>query len=92
LCLTPLATLFQLYQFYWQRKPEYPRDGEAYKEYCKVRNQVRTLTRKITKQFEKQIAQEVKTNPKKFWKYARSNTKTICSILYMLHHPSYLNT
>jgi hypothetical protein len=52
------------------------RDGEAYKEYCKVRNQVRTLTRKITKQFEKQIAQEVKTNPKKFWKYARSNTKT----------------
>jgi hypothetical protein len=35
------------------------RDGEAYKEYCKVRNQVRTLTRKITKQFEKQIAQEV---------------------------------
>ena len=37
------------------------RDGEAYKEYCKVRNQVRTLTRKITKQFEKQIAQQVKT-------------------------------
>jgi hypothetical protein len=56
------------------------RDGEAYKEYCKVRNQVRTLTRKITKQFEKQIAQEVKTNPKKFWKYARSKTKTKSSI------------
>ena len=56
------------------------RDGEAYNEYCKVRNQVRTLTRKITKQFEKQIAQEVKTNPKKFWKYARSKTKTKSSI------------
>ena len=56
------------------------RDGEAYKEYCKVRNQVRTLTRKITKQFEKQIAQEVKTNPKKFWKYARSRTKMKSSL------------
>ena len=29
------------------------REGEAYKEYCKARNQVRTLTRKITKQFDK---------------------------------------
>jgi hypothetical protein len=56
------------------------RDDEAYKEYCKVRNQVRTLTRKITKQFEKQIAQEVKANPKKFWKYARSKTKTKSNI------------
>jgi hypothetical protein len=34
------------------------RGGEAYKEYCKVKNQMRTLTRKITKQFEKQIAEE----------------------------------
>jgi hypothetical protein len=41
---------------------------------------VRTLTRKITKQFEKQIAQEVKTNHMKFWKYARSKTKTKSSI------------
>ena len=56
------------------------RDGEAYKEYCRARNQVRTLTRKITKQFEKQIAQQVKENPKKFWKYARSKTKTKNSI------------
>ena len=56
------------------------RDGEAYKEYCRARNKVRTLTRKITKQFEKQIAQQVKENPKKFWKYARSKTKTKNSI------------
>ena len=41
---------------------------------------MRTLTRKITKQFEKQIAQEVKANPKKFWKYARSKTKTKSNI------------
>ena len=24
LCLMPLSTIFQLYQFYWWRKPEYP--------------------------------------------------------------------
>ena len=41
---------------------------------------MRTLTRKITKQFEKQIAHQVKTNPKTFWKYARSKTKTKSSI------------
>jgi hypothetical protein len=55
------------------------RDGEAYKEYCKVRNQVRTLTRKITKQFEKQIAQQVKTNPKNFvsMPYPRQKQKVV---------------
>jgi hypothetical protein len=48
------------------------RDGEIYAEYCQVRNQVRNITRKIT-QHEKRIATEVKSNPKKFWKYAVKN-------------------
>lgn len=56
------------------------RDGQVYSEYCKIRNQVRAITRKITKEYEKQIAQQVKENPKKFWKYARSKTKTKSSI------------
>ena len=56
------------------------RDGKDYQEYCKLRNQVKSITRKITKQFEKQIAKEVKTNPKKFWKYAQSKTKIRSSI------------
>jgi hypothetical protein len=45
------------------------RDGEIYTEYCQVRNQVRNITR----QHEKRIATEVKSNPKKFWKYAVKN-------------------
>ena len=45
-----------------------------------MRNQVRTITRKVTKQYEKQIALDVKLNPKKFWKYAQSKTKTKSSI------------
>jgi hypothetical protein len=49
------------------------RDGEIYAEYCQVRNQVRNITRKITRQHEKRIATEVKSNPKKFWKYAVKN-------------------
>ena len=52
------------------------RDHEIYLEYCKIRNQVKSLTRKITRQYEKNIATQAKTNPKKFWKYAQSKTKT----------------
>ena len=48
------------------------KDHEIYLEYCKVKS----LTRKITRQYEKNIATQVKTNPKKFWKYAQSKTKT----------------
>ena len=37
---------------------------------------MKSLTRKITRQYEKNIATQAKTNPKKFWKYAQSKTKT----------------
>ena len=51
-------------------------DGKRYEEYCKVRNQVRNLTRKAVINKEKEIAKEVKKNPKKFWQYTQSKTKT----------------
>jgi hypothetical protein len=45
------------------------RDGERYKEYCKLRNKVKSLTRKAVKNKEIEIAKDVKNNPKKFWQY-----------------------
>ena len=50
------------------------RDDKRYEEYCKVRNQVRNLTRKAV--VNKEIAKEIKKNPKKFWQYTQSKTKT----------------
>jgi predicted TIM-barrel fold metal-dependent hydrolase len=46
---------------------------------------VRTLTRKITKQFEKQIAQQVKTNPKKFWKYCMPDPRQKRKVAYLTY-------
>ena len=59
----------------WQRYME-TREGRHYDAYCRQRNQVRALTRKIQKEFEKNIAANAKKNPKKFWQYAKSKTKT----------------
>ena len=39
-----------------------------------MRNQVRSLTRKAKVEHEKSIAREAKTNPKKFWSYAKAKT------------------
>ena len=60
------------------------RDGKRYEEYCKVRNQVRNLTRKAVINKEKEIAKEVKKNPKKFWQYTQSKTKTRTGISDLL--------
>ena len=59
----------------WQRFLE-TRDGEKHKEYCKIRNQVRQLARKAKIEHEKYIANNAKQNPKKFWQYTKSRTKT----------------
>jgi len=58
----------------WQRFLE-TKDVKVYKEYCRVRNQVRRLTRKAVKQREKKIASLVKENSKVFWKYISRKTK-----------------
>ena len=52
------------------------RDVQAYKEYCRLRNQVRSLTRKAQKIYEKSIISQIKENPKKFWQYAQAKMKT----------------
>ena len=59
----------------WSRFIE-TRDGERYKEYCKLRNKVKSLTRKAVKNKEIEIAKDVKNNPKKFWQYTKSKIKT----------------
>ena len=59
----------------WKRYME-TKDSKKYKDYCKVRNQVKKLTRNAVKSKEKEIINEIKTNPKKFWQYTRSKTKT----------------
>ncbi|KAJ3605705.1 hypothetical protein NHX12_027749 [Muraenolepis orangiensis] len=50
--------------------------GRAKNTYCRERNWVRHLTRKLKKAYEKSIAQQSKANPKKFWRYVKSKTKT----------------
>ena len=52
------------------------RDERDYKVYTRARSQARWATRHAVKQFEKSIAKEVKSNPKAFWKYAQSKTRT----------------
>ena len=51
------------------------KDGLAYLEFCRIRNQVRTVTRKARKLIEKEVAKQAKDNPKKFWQYVGSKTK-----------------
>ena len=51
-------------------------DEESHLAYTKQRNKVRKLTRQAKKDRERKIAQEVKTNPKKFWNYVAARTKT----------------
>ena len=52
----------------------------AHEDYEKVRNQVRRLSRKAVKLKEKDIAMSAKENPKKFWSYIKSKSKTKTSI------------
>ena len=59
----------------WTRYME-SRESKHYKIYVQLRNQVRQLTRKARIKQEKSIASEAKTNPKKFWKFTKSQTKT----------------
>jgi len=61
---------------------EYVDNGNerVYKEYAKVRNQIRRITRKTQKRLEHQLAEDVKQNPKRFWAYVSKRTKIRPSI------------
>ena len=52
------------------------KSGEDYQAYCRQRNQIRKITRLARKDFEKNLSLTIKTEPKKFWDYIRSKTKT----------------
>ncbi|KAG7153996.1 putative Endonuclease-reverse transcriptase-containing protein 11, partial [Homarus americanus] len=49
---------------------------ETEKEYRRLNNQVRWETRNILKRKEQEIAKKVKANPKVFWKYVQTKTRT----------------
>ena len=51
-----------------------------HQEFCKIRNKVKSLTRQAKREYEKSIAIQAKSNPKKFWNYARSKTKVMTGI------------
>jgi hypothetical protein len=57
---------------------------EAKKLYNRQRNKVRKLTRKLHRDYEKNIAKEAKVNPKRFWQYAKSKTKTNCKVAQLV--------
>ena len=59
----------------WKRYLE-TRDGKSYQEYCRSRNQARKATRIAVREFEKNITKEAKSNPKAFYKYVQSKTKS----------------
>lgn len=49
-------------------------------EYNKIRNKATSCTKQGKKNFEKKLASEVKTNPKSFWQYVQSKTKSKTSL------------
>ncbi len=59
-----------------RRRDDSEIDREREKEYKRLNNQVRHLIRNAVKNVEKNIAKHVKDNPKIFWKYVSSKTRT----------------
>ena len=56
------------------------REGKAHQDYCRARNKVKNLLRKARKEHEKNICKDIKTNPKRFWQYINSKSKTRDSV------------
>ena len=51
-----------------------------YARFAQLRNQLRGLTRRLRACFEHNLAQDLKSNPKAFWKYVRTRMKTTSRI------------
>ena len=51
-----------------------------YARFAQLRNQLRGLTRRLRACFEHNLAQDLKSNPKAFWKYVRTIMKTTSRI------------
>jgi len=61
----------RLWRHYKKSKTNYDRE-----RYRKVKNELRSITRRLRLDFENNIAQVVKCQPKKFWAYVKSRSKT----------------
>ena len=59
----------------WKRYIE-TKDQSKYREYCKIRNNIKTQIRNRKRQVEQMVARDSKEDPKKFWKYVKSKSKT----------------
>ena len=51
------------------------KDTTVHKQFCKVRNKVKTITKRAQKQFENSLAKKSKENPKAIWQYIKSKSK-----------------
>ena len=56
------------------------KDERVFEQYKRVRNQVRKLSRNAVKKYEQDIAMAAKENPKRFWSYVKTKSKTKSSI------------
>ena len=59
-----------------------------YRNYCRIRNKVINMIKYSRKQKEKQISGNIKKNPKAFWNYTSSKTKTSSTISSLHMNPS----
>ena len=57
------------------------RPGQKYQEYVRQKkNKVSKLTKQAQKEYEKTVARQVRGNPKKFWEFVKSKTKSPSNI------------
>ena len=59
----------------WKRYMEI-RLPTVYRNYCRARNKIKNMIKYTRKQKEKCISGNIKNNPKAFWKYTKSKTKS----------------
>ena len=52
------------------------KNSENYRHYIKARNRAKAACRRAQKEQERKVANEAKSNPKAFWNYVKSKTKT----------------
>ena len=77
----------RLWKKYKRTKAYYDRE-----RYRSVKNRLRSFTRLLRRDFEGQLAREAKTEPKRFWAYVKSKTKTRCKIPPLLKSDGTLAT
>ena len=63
------------------------RSPTVYRNYCKIRNKVKNMIKYTRKQKEKCISGNIEKNPKAFWKYTKSKTKSNSTISSLHANP-----